>query len=73
MPDHGEHLTVHVDRDLCMGSGMCVMYAPGTFDQDDQTKAVVTDPRGDTAEQVRIAVEACPTGALSLADNDKGA
>jgi ferredoxin len=56
-----------------MGSGMCVMYAPGTFDQDDQTKAVVTDPTGDTAEQVRIAVEACPTGALSLAHNDKGA
>jgi len=55
-----------------MGSGMCSMYAPSTFAQDDENKAVVTAPEGDPFEQVSIAVEACPTGALSLADNDKG-
>jgi ferredoxin len=55
-----------------MGSGMCTMYAPSTFAQDEETKVVVTDPAGDPAEAIRIAVEACPTGALSLADNDKG-
>lgn len=51
---------------------MCTMYAPGTFAQDEENKAVVTAPAGDPVEQVSIAVEACPTGALSLADNDKG-
>jgi ferredoxin len=50
---------------------MCTMYAPGTFAQDDENKAVVT-PEGDPFEQVSIAVEACPTGALSLADDDRG-
>jgi len=51
---------------------MCTMYAPGTFAQDDDNKAVVTGPEGDPFEHVSIAVEACPTGALSLAHNDKG-
>jgi ferredoxin len=55
-----------------MGSGMCTMYAPGTFAQDDENKVVVTTPEGDPFEQVSIAVDACPTGALSVADHDKG-
>ena len=51
---------------------MCTMYAPNTFAQDDENKVIMTAPEGDPVEQVRIAAEACPTGALSLADNDKG-
>jgi ferredoxin len=72
VPDDPELLTIQVDRDRCMGSGMCVMYAPNTFDQDDETKVVVTDACGDPVDQIRIAVEACPTGALSIANHDKG-
>lgn len=55
-----------------MGSGMCSMYAPNTFAQDEENMAIVTDRAGDPVEQVSIAVEACPTGALSFAHNDKG-
>ncbi len=51
-----------------MGSGTCIMYAPGTFGHDDETKAVVLDGGGDPLESVRIAVEACPTGALTLSE-----
>ena len=29
-----------------MGSGMCIVYAPGTFAHDDETKAVVDRPAG---------------------------
>ena len=49
-----------------MGSGTCIMYAPGTFDHDGETKAVVVDETGDPIESIRTAVEACPTGALTL-------
>ena len=49
-----------------MGSGMCIVYAPGTFAHDDEAKAVVIDPDGDPIEAIRTAVEACPTGALML-------
>jgi ferredoxin len=49
-----------------MGSGQCVWYAPNTFDQDDETIAVVTDPAGDPAEKIQTAVDSCPTRALSI-------
>jgi ferredoxin len=60
-------LTVVVDRDVCIGSGMCVVYAPATFSQDEEAKAFITDPTGDANDVIRSAVDACPTGALSLA------
>jgi ferredoxin len=66
--------TITVDRERCMGSGMCVVYAPGTFAHDDQTKAIVVDPAGDPIDSIRTAVEACPTSALRLAiDDEEGA
>jgi ferredoxin len=59
--------TIVVDRDTCIGSGMCVMFAPGTFAQDDEAKSYVVDPAGDSAEDIAGAVDACPTRALHLA------
>ena len=56
-----------------MGSGMCIMYAAATFAHDDETKAVVIDPEGDSLEDLRNAVEACPTGAIRLEDQEEGA
>jgi ferredoxin len=55
-----------------MGSGLCIVYAPGTFAHDDETKAVVIDDAGDSIEDIHMAVEACPTGALSLTDDEGG-
>ena len=64
MPESGAAPTITVDRELCMGSGMCIVYAPGTFAHDDETKAVVVDPAGDPIESIRNAVCAigCPDG-----------
>jgi ferredoxin len=61
--------TVHVDRNVCMGSGMCVLYAAGYFDIDDEAKAVFTKPPGASIDDVRTALEACPTGALTLVED----
>jgi ferredoxin len=72
MPEAARAWTVVVDRDVCMGSGMCIVYAPSSFVHDDETKAVFLEPPGDELDTVRIAVEACPTGALRLVtDEDK--
>jgi ferredoxin len=62
-----------VDRELCIGSGMCLVYAPGTFEHDEPTTAVVIDPAGDPPEAIESAVEACPTGALRLVTDETGA
>ena len=60
---------VSVDRDACMGSGMCIVYAPGSFEHDDETKAVFQQPPGDALDAVRTAIEACPTAALTLIED----
>jgi ferredoxin len=72
VPENGRPFSIVVDRELCMGSGMCIMYAPETFTHDAETKAVVIDGPGDPVERIRTAVEACPTGALSIADDQEG-
>ncbi len=62
---------VTIDRQLCIGSGNCLVYAPDYFTQDDEAKAVLLAgaPRA-TSAAVRTAVEACPTGALALRGDD---
>jgi ferredoxin len=54
------------DRELCLGTGICLTYAPGTFAHDDEGKVVVANLAGDPADAISAAVEACPTSALRL-------
>jgi len=58
--------TIAIDRSVCMGSGVCVTYAGLTFDQDDETRARVINLEGNSLEDIQVAVESCPTGAISL-------
>ncbi|SEO54849.1 ferredoxin [Trujillonella endophytica] len=57
---------VRIDRDLCIGAGQCIAYAPQTFVHDDETTAVLREPPHDAEADVAAAVEACPMGALTL-------
>ncbi|MGF7238947.1 MAG: ferredoxin [Frankia sp.] len=63
---------VRIDRELCMGSGLCLVYAAGTFGHDEEAKAVVVDPTTDPLDVIRIAVDACPTRALHLVPGSGG-
>jgi len=65
MPDW----SVAIDRERCIGSGVCVGYAPDTFTQDAEAKAVALVPVGELAA-AEIAVEGCPTGALTIIYTD---
>ena len=64
--------TVWVDRNVCIGSELCVVYASGTFEPDDDAKAVVRSSPSDPLDAVRAAVEGCPTGALYLTIEEGG-
>jgi ferredoxin len=65
-------MNVAADRDLCIGSGNCVLTAPQVFDQDDDEGLVVVlitsevDPAD--ADTIRDAVARCPSGALQFVD-----
>jgi ferredoxin len=73
MPDVAKTPRISIDRELCMGSGVCVVYAASTFTQDAESKAVLVDHVSDSIDQIRTAVEACPTGALSIENDQPGA
>ena len=60
--------SVTVDRERCMGSGVCLLYAPGTFTHDAEAKAVVLDQPTDDIDAVRTAVSGCPMAALHLTE-----
>jgi ferredoxin len=61
---------VQVDRERCVGSGTCEALAPEVFEVDDDGVLVVhrPEPAADELPDVRDAVSACPTRALSLAE-----
>jgi ferredoxin len=59
---------ISIDRELCLGSGMCIVYAPNTFAHDEEAKAIVIDPEGDPIDAIRTAAGGCPTSAISLGE-----
>jgi ferredoxin len=61
---------VVVDRERCVGSGSCEALAPDVFEVDDDGVLVVHRPESaeDELPDVRDAVAACPTRALSLVE-----
>jgi len=61
-------MKLQADRDLCIGAGMCALTAPGVFDQDDDGLVVqlVAEPADAQAQLARDAVNACPSGAISI-------
>lgn len=63
-------MKVRVDRDLCIGVGNCVAYAPTVFKLDDENKVVVLDPSSVDDETLLEAAESCPENAIIVEDNE---
>ncbi|MGD8452040.1 MAG: ferredoxin [Phycisphaerae bacterium] len=61
---------IEIDRDLCVGDGACVNEAPQALEMDDETIAVVTNPDGNTPEELLNAAQACPVDAIKLIDEN---
>lgn len=59
-------LEILIDREKCMGSGNCSFWAPGVFDLDDENIAVVLDPEASPEDRIVLAMQGCPTQAISL-------
>jgi len=61
---------VRVDRDLCIGVGNCVAYAPTVFELDEENKAVVLDPASVDDDTLLEAAKSCPESAILVEDNE---
>jgi len=58
--------TPKVDADKCIGCSLCPSIAAKTFKMtDDSTKALVLDEVGDDEATVQMAINSCPTQAIS--------
>jgi ferredoxin len=60
---------VHADRDVCIGSGLCVLRLPEVFDQSEDEGTVVLLRTGlEPGQEAAVleAVEACPSRALGV-------
>ncbi|WP_031170665.1 ferredoxin [Streptomyces durhamensis] len=66
-------MRIEVDRERCVGAGMCALTAPEVFTQDDDGFSEVLAGRESAAGEhpmVREAVRACPVSAVALLDED---
>lgn len=59
-----------IDRDLCIGAATCVTIAPGTFQMDEENKAILVNLEGNDAETILLGAESCPTKAIFLYDEE---
>lgn len=65
-------LTVHVDRDLCIGAATCIAVAPKTYLLDSDAKAIILKTAIEETEETIIdSAKACPVAAIIIVD-EKG-
>ncbi len=65
-------LKICIDREQCIGDGLCVNEAPQTFELDDDQKAFVLDGPGDDLEYIVAAAKCCPLDIIVVEDAATG-
>jgi ferredoxin len=71
-PRKRKPMKIIVDQSKCTGRRNCIAMAPGVFDLNEQFKAFVADPKGDSDEDILKAARLCPTLAITLEDEKTG-
>ena len=63
-------MKVRVDRDLCVGVGNCVVYAPTVFALNEDNKAILLDPSSVNDDTILEAAQSCPASAIIIEDDE---
>ena len=61
-------LDIIINRDACAACDLCRETAPNTFEIDQDAKARVINPEGDSREVIIKAADSCPMGAITVRD-----
>ncbi|MGK5632749.1 ferredoxin [Streptomyces sp. URMC 123] len=68
-------MEIDIDRERCVGAGMCALTAPEVFDQDaDDGRVVLLERRPPRERQAaaRMAAGVCPAGVIRVRDRPGG-
>ncbi|MGW0880073.1 ferredoxin [Streptomyces sp. NPDC002671] len=63
-------MRIDIDKDVCIGAGLCALTAPGVFTQDDDGYSMLLPGREDGAgdPMVKEAERGCPVSAITVAE-----
>jgi ferredoxin len=65
----GKKVTIHIDRDLCIGAASCVAVAPKMFALDNEAKAILLPTSAEESLQSAMdAAKSCPVAAIFIKD-----
>lgn len=59
-------IEIKVIRDKCIGAATCVVYAPSTFDLDEDNIAIIKKGEWDRLEKIVAAAQSCPVLAIEV-------
>ncbi len=62
---------IQVEKERCIGCGACVNIASDTFYFDEEGKSEVLTNEHIEEEAVQLAIESCPTSAISIFESEK--
>lgn len=65
-------MKIIIETEKCRGHSNCEAIAPDVFEIDDNFKAFVVDPAGDSDELIVKAAKACPKLAIALEHETTG-
>ena len=57
-------MEIKVDKNLCIGCGLCTTIAPDSFRLGDDGKSEVTDSSEGSEESIQEAIDSCPVQAI---------
>jgi ferredoxin len=61
---------IKVIRDACIGAASCVAVSGATFQLDGENKAVIEAGSQDSADNILMAAQSCPTKAIVVIDTE---
>lgn len=59
-------IEIKIIREKCIGAATCIVYAPSTFDLDEDNIAIVKKGEWDRLEKVVAAAQSCPVLAIEV-------
>lgn len=64
-------LEIRVIRPMCISAATCVVFAPSTFDLDEDNIAIIKEGEWDRLEKIVAAAQSCPVLAIEVYQKGK--